>query len=152
MDNKKFYEYVFQGGGKRVITSLPDNIHRQFVSDELETAYDYVVEKGKTANVYLNPNSRRDNLPPGGRGSDDDIIFVTAFVADIDVLGPAHKEQNLPPTKQDAMDVLNDLPANPSFIVDSGYGLYAYYIFENPIDTIDDGQRKYVAAIYKRIW
>ena len=115
MDNKKLYEYVFRGGGKLVITSLPDNIHRQFTSDELDAAYDYVMEQGKATNVYLNPNPRRDNLPPGVRGSDDDIISVTAFVADIDVLGPAHKEQNLPPTKQDAMDVFNDLPAKPSF-------------------------------------
>ena len=102
MDNKKLYEYVFRGGGKHVITSLPDNIHRQFELDELDAAYDYVVEKGKTANMYLNPNPRRDNLPSGVRGSDDDIISVTAFVADIDVLGHAHKEQNLPPTKQDS--------------------------------------------------
>ena len=149
MENKKLYEYVFRGGGKQVISSLPDNIHRHFVSEELEAAYDYAVEKGKIANVYLNPNPRRNNLPLGVRGSDDDIISVTAFVADIDVLGLAHKEQNLPPTKQEAMDVLNGLPIKPSFIVDSGYGLYAYYIFENPIDTTDDGRRKYVAAIYK---
>ena len=149
MSNRKFYEYVFRGGGKLVITSLPDNIHRQFTSDELDAAHDYVMEQGKATNVYLNPNPRRDNLPPGVRGSDDDITSVIAFVADVDVLGPAHKEQNLPPTKEAAIDAINEASIKPSVIVDSGYGIYAYYFFENPIDVIDEESRKYVSSLYK---
>lgn len=47
------------------------------------------------------------------------------------------------------MEVLNSLPKKPSVIVDSGYGLYAYYMFENPIDTTDEDTRKYVATVYK---
>ena len=149
MDNKQFYEYIFRGGGKQIVTTLPDGVNRQFDSTDMDAAYEYVVEKGKTENVYLNPNPRREDLPLGVRGSDDDIIMVNAFVADADVLGLAHKEQNLPPTKQAAMDVLNSLPKKPSVIVDSGYGLYAYYIFGVPIDTKEEDKRKYVAAIYK---
>lgn len=111
--------------------------------------YDYIVEKGKTENVFLNPNSRRADLPPGARGSDDDITSVIAFVADVDVLGPAHKEQNLPPTKEAAIDAINEASIKPSVIVDSGYGIYAYYFFENPIDVIDEESRKYVSSLYK---
>lgn len=111
--------------------------------------YDYIVEKGKTENVFLNPNSRRADLPPGARGSDNDITSVIAFVADVDVLGPAHKEQNLPPTKEAAIDAINEASIKPSVIVDSGYGIYAYYFFENPIDVIDEESRKYVSSLYK---
>ena len=149
MSNRKFYEYVNRGGGKKVITSLPSKIHKQFATDELEAMYDYIVEKGKTENVFLNPNSRRADLPPGARGSDDDITSVIAFVADVDVLGPAHKEQNLPPTKEAAIDAINEASIKPSVIVDSGYGIYAYYFFENPIDVIDEESRKYVSSLYK---
>jgi len=67
----------------------------------------------------------------GIRGLDDDIIIVNAFVADADVLGLAHKEQKLPPTKQEAMDVLNSLPKKPSVIIDSGYGLYMQINFRD---------------------
>ena len=149
MSNRKFYEYVNRGGGKKVITSLPSKIHKQFATDELEAMYDYIVEKGKTENVFLNPNSRRADLPPGARGSDDDITSVIAFVADVDVLGPAHKEQNLPPTKEAAIDAINEASIKPSVIVDSGYGIYAYYFFENPIDTSDVKKRKYVSSLYR---
>ena len=149
MSNRKFYEYVNRGGGKKVITSLPGKIHKQFATDELDEMYDYIVEKGKDENVYINPNSRRADLPPGARGSDDDITSVIAFVADVDVLGPAHKEQNLPPTKEAAIDAINEASIKPSVIVDSGYGIYAYYFFENPIDVIDEESRKYVSSLYK---
>lgn len=149
MNNRKFYEYVNRGGGKKVITSLPGKIHKQFATDELDEMYDYIVEKGKTENVYLNPNSRRADLPPGARGSDDDITSVIAFVADVDVLGPAHKEQNLPPTKEAAIAAINEASIKPSVIVDSGYGIYAYYFFENPIDTSDVKKRKYVSSLYR---
>ena len=149
MSNRKFYEYVNRGGGKKVITSLPGKIHKQFATDELDEMCDYIIEKGKDENVYLNPNSRRADLPPGARGSDDDITSVIAFVADVDVLGPAHKEQNLPPTKEAAIDAINEASIKPSVIVDSGYGIYAYYFFENPIDVIDEESRKYVSSLYK---
>ena len=149
MSNRKFYEYVNRGGGKKVITSLPGKIHKQFATDELDEMYDYIVEKGKDENVYINPNSRRADLPPGARGSDDDITSVIAFVADVDVLGPAHKEQNLPPTKEAAIDAINEASIKPSVIVDSGYGIYAYYFFENSIDITNEEIRKYVSSLYK---
>lgn len=149
MNNRKFYEYVYRGGGKKVITSLPGKVHRQFATDELDEMCDYIIEKGKDENVYLNPNSRRADLPPGARGSDDDITSVIAFVADVDVLGPAHKEQNLPPTKEAAIDAINEASIKPSVIVDSGYGIYAYYFFENPIDVTNEESRKYVSSLYK---
>ena len=31
------------------------------------------MEQGKTSNVYINPNGRRENLPNGVRGGDDDV-------------------------------------------------------------------------------
>ena len=90
MSNRKFYEYVNRGGGKKVITSLPGKIHKQFATDELDEMYDYIVEKGKDENVYINPNSRRADLPPGARGSDDDITSVIAFVADVVTASVGH--------------------------------------------------------------
>jgi putative DNA primase/helicase len=149
MDNRELLDYIFRGGGIQVITSLPESVHRQFHAEDVDAAYDYVVEQGKISNVYLNPNPRRDDLPPGVRGGDDDVRKVIAFVTDVDVLGPAHKEQNLPPTKQDAIDILNGLSIPPSVIVDSGYGIYGYHLFEIPIDTTDDEVRTHVSALYK---
>ena len=149
MDNRELLEYIFRGGGKQVVTTLPEGIHKQFNSEDVDAAWEYIVEQGKTSNVYINPNGRREDLPNGVRGGDDDVRTVIALEVDADVLGPAHKEQNLPSTKQDAIDTLNGLSIPPSVIVDSGYGIYGYYLFESPIDTTDEETRRRVAAIYK---
>lgn len=149
MDNRELLEYIFRGGGKQVVSTLPEGIHKQFDANEVDAAWEYIVEQGKTTNVYINPNGRREDLPNGVRGGDADVTTVNAFEVDADVLGAAHKEQNLPPTKQDAIDTLNELAIPPSVIVDSGYGIYGYYLLENPIDTTDAETRKQVSAIYK---
>ena len=149
MDNRELLEYIFRGGGKQVVSTLPEGIHKQFDAKDVDAAWEYIVEQGKTSNVYINPNGRREDLPNGVRGGDGDVRTVIALEVDADVLGPAHKEQNLPPTKQDAIDTLNGLSIPPSVIVDSGYGIYGYYLFESPIDTTNEETRRRVAAIYK---
>ena len=149
MDNRELLEYIFRGGGKQVVSTLTEGLHKQFDANEVDAAWEYIVEQGKTSNVYINPNGRREDLPNGVRGGDADVTTVNAFEVDADVLGAAHKEQNLPPTKQDAIDTLNELAIPPSVIVDSGYGIYGYYLLENPIDTTDAETRKQVSAVYK---
>lgn len=36
MDNKQFYEYIFRGGGKQIVTTLPDGVHRQFDAEDVD--------------------------------------------------------------------------------------------------------------------
>lgn len=136
MDNREFYT---QFGAEAIYTTLPDRKHYRFSADE---AYDRVVELGKDRNVYISPNPRRSHLPLHLRGEDDDVDTLIAFVADIDVLGPAHKETNLPPDKDAAIAFLNEMKIKPTGFLDSGYGIYGYYIFGEPVSLADEETRE----------
>ena len=106
MDDRELLEYIFRGGGKQIVSTLPEGVHKQFDAKDVDAAWEYIVEQGKTSNVYINPNGRREDLTNGVRGGDDDVRKVIALAVDADVLGTAHKEQNLPPTKQDAIEMV----------------------------------------------
>ena len=136
MDDREFYKLF---GDAVIITTLPDRKHYRVSADEV---YDRVVELGKSRNVYINPNTRRADLPPHLRGEDDDVEMLIAFVADIDIHGPAHKEIELPPDKESAKAFLNEMKIKPSGFVDSGYGIYGYYLFKEPVSLADDDTRE----------
>ena len=136
MDDREFYKLF---GDEVIITTLPDRKHFRVPADEV---YDRVVELGKSRNVYINPNTRRADLPPHLRGEDDDVETLIAFVADIDIHGPAHKETELPPDKAAAMAFLDDMKIKPTGFVDSGYGIYGYYLFKEPVSLTNDDIRE----------
>jgi len=136
MENRDFYKLF---GSETIYTTLPDKKHYRIPADE---AYDRVTELGKSQNVYISPNPRRADLPPHLRGEDDDVDTLIAFVADVDVLGPAHKETNLPPDKDAAIAFLHGIKIKPTGFVDSGYGIYGYYLFATPVSFTDDEARE----------
>lgn len=143
MDNHEFYKLF---GLEAIYTTLPDKKHYRFSADE---AYDRVSELGKDRNVYISPNPRRTDLPLHLRGEDDDVETLIAFVADIDVLGPAHKETCLPPDKETAVAFLNEMKIKPTGFVDSGYGIYGYYIFGTPVSLTDEDMRERVKGMLR---
>ena len=136
MDNREFYKLF---GDELIITTLPDKKHYRVPAAEV---YDRVTELGKSRNVYINPNPRRADLPAHLRGEDDDVDSLIAFVADIDVCGPAHKETELPPDKDAAIAFLDGMKIKPTGFVDSGYGIYGYYLFSAPVFLADDETRE----------
>lgn len=136
MENRDFYKLF---GSEAIYTTLPEKRHYRIPADE---AYDRVTELGKSQNVYISPNPRRADLPVHLRGEDDDVETLIAFVADVDVLGSAHKETALPPDKDTAIAFLDGMKIKPTGYVDSGYGIYGYYIFAAPVSLADDETRE----------
>jgi putative DNA primase/helicase len=132
MDNREFYALF---GDEVIITTLPDRKHYRIPAGEVT---DRVAELGLGRNVYINPNPRRADLPAHLRGEDDDVERLIVIVADVDVFGPAHKENDLPPDKTSAMAFLNEMKIKPTGFVDSGYGIYGYYLFKAPIRLSDE--------------
>ena len=69
--------------------------------------------------------------PKGGkRGDETAISYQTAVVVDIDIQSDAHKSENLAQSFDEAKSFL---PFTPSIIINSGYGLHAYYIWSEPL-------------------
>ena len=83
------------------------------------------------------------NIEPtaGKRGDENSVSYQTAVVADIDIRSDAHKGD---PLKLAANfdEAKSFLPFTPSLIINSGYGLHAYYIFDTPIKISDDNREE----------
>lgn len=83
------------------------------------------------------------NVEPadGKRGDEKSVSYQIAVVADIDIRSDAHKGD---PSKlaADFDEAKSFLPFTPSLIIDSGYGLHAYYIFDTPIKISDDNREE----------
>ena len=77
----------------------------------------------------------------GKRGDELAVSYQTAVVVDIDIRSEAHKGD---PSKlaTDFDEAKSFLPFTPSLIINSGYGLHAYYIFDSPIKITDDNREE----------
>ena len=77
----------------------------------------------------------------GKRGDEKSVSYQTAVVADIDIRSDAHKGD---PAKlaADFDEAKSFLPFTPSIIINSGYGLHAYYIFDSPIKITDNNREE----------
>jgi Primase C terminal 2 (PriCT-2). len=75
----------------------------------------------------------------GKRGDETAVSYQTAVVVDIDICSDAHKSDNLAVDFEEAKSFL---PFPPSILVDSGYGLHAYYIWTEPLAVTGDNREE----------
>jgi len=81
--------------------------------------------------VYFGVGLRRRRLARG-RGGAAAVASLPALWADIDILGPAHKADDLPPDEAAAKSILEAFGLAPSALVHTGYGLHAYWLLDVP--------------------
>ena len=75
------------------------------------------------------------------RGDEKSVSYQTAVVVDIDIRSEAHKGDTSK-LAADFDEAKSFLPFTPSLIINSGYGLHAYYIFDSPIKITDDNREE----------
>lgn len=75
------------------------------------------------------------------RGYAETVVCIPGLWVDIDIRSKAHAELNLPPTKEDAVKLVNEFPLAPTVLVDSGHGLHAYWLFREPL-AIDSKEER----------
>lgn len=80
------------------------------------------------------------NVKPSGKRGDESVVaYQTACIVDIDIASDAHKQSDLAPS----FDVAKSyLPFQPSILINSGYGLHAYYAFDSPIAITDENREQ----------
>lgn len=81
--------------------------------------------------VYFGVGTRRQG---SSSGNADNVMSVNALWVDIDCV-----KQGLP--GQQVIDALEFLPHRPTIIINSGGGLHAYWMLEEPVDPQDDRER-----------
>ena len=85
------------------------------------------------------------------RAKSVDIIAIPCLWIDIDVANPVHgQSQKLVPSIEEAIQLLpKELP--PSIIVNSGYGIHAYWIFSEMFKITSEFDRKRAKSMLERL-
>lgn len=66
---------------------------------------------------------------PGTRGSEQAAAAIPGLWSDLDMVGPGHAGTDYPPDQPAALELLDELGIPPTLVVDSGGGLYPYWLF-----------------------
>lgn len=94
------------------------------------------VAAGLDGDVYHGVALHSIDHGPTKRGPADAVAFLPGFWLDVDWHDPvAHKAADLPPDSTAATKLLEESPLRPSLVVESGYGLQAYWLFPKPWDV-----------------
>lgn len=96
--------------------------------------------------TYYGVALAKRGLSSSRRGGKRDVVALTSWWLDVDIKGPGHAAENLP-TLEEAEDILLSFPLEPTFVVESGGGLHAYWCVEDP--WIIDGDYETVNAQLK---
>lgn len=109
-----------------------------------------VVPFVETENIYIRATSLRVAPAPGKRADAAASYAMPGLWADIDIRGPAHKSDELPPDLDAALAIANCTEMAPSLIVHSGNGIQAWWVFREPVVFEDDGHIQVAADLIQR--
>jgi len=100
-------------------------------------------------NIYIRATSLK-SVPDKGRAGAAASCAMPGIWADIDIKGPAHKAEDLPPDLDAALAIANCTAMAPSLIVHSGNGIQAWWVFREPVVFEDDGHIQAAAELVQR--
>ena len=92
--------------------------------------------------VYFSVGLHSQKPPAGKRGASETVTVIPGLWMDVDIKDSGHKKMGLPSSIDEALDFLKCLDKLPSLIVNSGGGLHAYWLFEEPHLIIDKDDRE----------
>jgi hypothetical protein len=78
------------------------------------------------------------------RGRQDDVLGICGFAADFDYQGDKRSKGNLFPDRESVFEFFTTLRNAPTYVVASGNGVHAYWLFQEP--WIFDGKEEREAA------
>lgn len=99
--------------------------------------------------LYVGVGLGRGVIPESRRLTSSTAAGLFGLYLDVDVAGPAHQKQNLPPTMEAAVDLLEEFGTRPTMVVASGHGLQAWWLFDQPWVFESDGDRIAAATLTK---
>ena len=146
---KKYLTDLYRGckDGCITITTLPDCKNEHIPVEDIDRAAQLIEALGQKYNTYYNMALRRPGLGEYNRGKEEDIHTVVCMFADIDIAGPAHKQDALPKTQEEVLSFLDTLELQPSYIINSGNGIHAIWLLEEPFLITSPEDLRYIRAI-----
>ncbi|MFI6763317.1 phage/plasmid primase, P4 family [Micromonospora sp. NPDC050417] len=117
------------------IVSTDDWAGQTFPAGQLDQAAAYVAQLDAAGRegIYLRVTSLTRPPEPGRRAGADQSAALPALWADLDIAGPGHAEQDLPPDEAAGRAVIaaTGLP-EPTIWIHSGGGLYPIWLLDQP--------------------
>lgn len=109
------------------------------------------IKLSRDKDVYFGIGIQPADLGVNKRGQADKVAAIPGLWADIDIYDEkAHKDKSLPPTRDDALDILRAFPLKPSVIIQSGHGLQVWWLFLKLWIFKDDEERQEAQALSRR--
>jgi hypothetical protein len=100
--------------------------------------------------VYVGVGLSPKSYGPHARCLQKDIIGIPALWIDIDIQDAVHKKPNLPGSIKEAMKLFDWLEQKPTMIVNSGHGLQAWWVFNEPWTFDGESEHSDAASLAKR--
>ena len=143
--------FAGQEHGFLVLFRKPDNVSI-FIpldhSDWQEQAGAQALQLRGQGNVYFAVGVQ-STRPIKGRGAGAGVSAIPGFWSDIDVLGPNHASVALPPTIDDAKQLLRAVPFRPTLVVYTGGGIQPYWLFREPWQFESEKERNDAKGLSK---
>lgn len=137
------------------VVTLPRRQTRYF--DGVGDAVDYCARSAESGhNVYCTMGVVRDlseriRTTPGARANKSEVAAIVAMWADIDIDPDAHDSgKRYPATLDEAAAISRVGGCEPSVIVQSGGGMHAYMLLDEPREIRDRRDRDHVALLCHR--
>lgn len=115
--------------GWLTLWTLEDKTPYWFNVLDLKSAVDTAMYLSESKNVYFGLGLRKTKLPGNQRGKSKHVVWLPCIWVEIDLKGGQHAAQNLP-TEEEAKEILDTFPLEPSIIVHSGGGWHCYWNFD----------------------
>lgn len=131
-----------------------DTHHTEFVTlANIDTEVPRLLVERGDVNVYFGLGLQPRRLNNQQRGLQADVVAIPGIWLDLDTMA-GHSGGNgkvYPPDKDAARTILDGLPARPCWLIDSGNGLHAYWIFREPW-TLDHQAERLAAQRASKGW
>jgi hypothetical protein len=144
-----FLESLFAGkpdGLYILLWKLPEKKSHWFRCVDEAVRY---TESCREHDIYVGVGLSTKDQGPKRRCLSEEVAGLVGVYADIDLRSDAHAKGNLPATIEEALSILpSEFP--PTFVILTGNGVHAWWLFKEPYGFENDEDRKNGAALAHR--
>jgi len=143
-DTEQFLNALYGNieSGNLYLWTLPDKKTWSFSANDLRMMANAAHAIQDERDVYYGLGGSMGDIADNNRPLANNVSFIPALWMDIDILGPAHKQTDLPATVEEAHSILPDF-LQPSITVWSGNGMHMYWLLKEAwtFDTQEENLR-----------
>jgi len=115
--------------GNLYLWTLPDKRTWSFSVDDLRMMTNAAHAIQDDRDVYFGLGGSVEEIKDNNRPLANNVSFIPCLWMDIDILGPAHKQTDLPATVEEALSILPEF-LQPSIVVWTGNGMHMYWLLK----------------------